>query len=355
MAWWNRGRVRPALAGTAAGGSDGASAVPMASADAAQERPEAVRRIAVFLQNRARYGTLVCHIPLLNSLRRRFPSARLTVVARFDAARMLVGPGLADALCAWPANRWAQFRTVRRLDADVLITLRPASGFLDLLVGLSGAPIRLGFATAVGRRLFSAAPERDLATYRPLNYLRVVEALGVAPALSAHLEELAGAAGPGLDPALERYCLLPGGASPFKLWGIDNFLTLAVRLRATRPAARFVIVLGPDERLLRAAIDASPIAAVTDVLDAPSLGALAQAILASRATIANDCGPSHVAQLLGVPYVGLFANHRCQAERVARQWFRPRPTARWIAPPSGSPITAIRVEDVEARLREVIR
>ena len=158
-----------------------------------------------------------------------------------------------------------------------------------------------------------------------------------------------------IGPASERFCLLPGGASRFKLWGIDNFLALGARPRAARPAARFVIVLGPDERPLRAAIDASPIAAVTDVLDTPTLGALVQAILASRATIANDCGPAHVAHLLDVPYVGLFANHRGQAERIARQWFRARPNARWVAPPTGSPITAIRVEDVETRLREVIR
>lgn len=350
MAILNRWRVRPALVGAAAGGgaSDAndtdAVAVPRAAVHAL--RREAVRHVAVFVQNRARFGTLVCHIPLVSSLRRHYPTARLTIVSPFPEASMLIGPGLADELRAWPPQWWLQARVAWALGADVMLTLRPASIFIDLLVGLSGAPARLGFATAIGRRLFSAAPPRDLGIYRPLNYLRLVETLGVEPALSAYLEAMAREAEPRLDPDVERYCFLPGGAAPFKRWGIDNFLALGARIRAERPAARFVVVLGPAEQALRAAIAASPIAAATDVLDTPTLGILAQAILASCVTVANDCGPSHVAQLLGRPYVGVFANQRGQAERIASQWFYPRPGADWITGPVGTEITAIPVDAV---------
>jgi ADP-heptose:LPS heptosyltransferase len=129
---------------------------------------------------------------------------------------------------------------------------------------------------------------------------------------------LAHRAAPAIDPSTENICFMPGGASPFELWGIDNFLALAARIRADRPGARFVFVLGRDERFL---------------------GALAQAVRASRVTIANDCGPAHVAQLLGGPYVGLFANHPGQAERIAAQWFLPRPGARWVSGPAHASIS----------------
>ncbi|HSP98709.1 MAG TPA: glycosyltransferase family 9 protein [Candidatus Dormibacteraeota bacterium] len=320
---------------------------------AAAEAETPVRRIAVFLQNRARLGTLVCHIPLISSLRRHYPAAHLTIVAPFAEASLLVADGLADALRPWPRSPWAQARLVRGLAADVLLTLRPNSTFITLLVGLSGARARLGFDTPLARLLLSSVAPRDLTIYRPLNYLQLVESLGVAPALSAYLEEAAGRVPAAIDPNQENVCLMPGGASPFKLWGIDNFLALAARLRSARPGARFVFVLGPGERALHEQIDASPLAAVTTVLDTPSLGAIAQAVLASRVTVANDCGPSHVAQLLGRPYVCVFANHRGQAERIARQWFFPRPGARWLSGPAGAPITDLAPIEVARCVEEV--
>ena len=306
----------------------------------------AIRRIAVFIQNRARFGTLVCHVPLIASLRRHYPAAHLTVVAPFAEASMLIGDQLADELRRWPDGIWAQIRLMRALAADLLITLRPASTFITMLVGLSGARTRLGFDTPMGRPLLSGVRRRDLTIYRPLNYLRLVESLGVEPILAETFVALADRVPQAIDPGNVNVCLMPGGASPFKLWGIDNFLALAARIRADRPDARFVFVLGPDERPLVDAIEASPLAAVSTMLNSPSLGAIAQAVLASRVTIANDCGPSHIAQLLGGAYVGVFANHRGQAERIAGQWFFTRPGARWVSGPAGAPITALSPDEV---------
>jgi ADP-heptose:LPS heptosyltransferase len=312
-----------------------------------------VRRIAVFLQNRARLGTLVCHTPLIHSLRRHYPQARISIVAPFPEAALLVGRGLGDALVPWPRRPWAQLRTVRGLTADVAITLRPASTFITLLLGLSGARDRCGFDTPLARRLFSVVRPRDLTIYRPLNYLRLVEPLGVPPLLSEYLREAAAEEPAVIDPRRENVCLMPGGASPFKLWGIDNFLALAASIRRARPAARFVFVLGPGERALRAAIAGSAVADVSTMLDTPALGAIAQAVLASRVTVANDCGPSHVAQLLGGPYVAVFANHRGQVERITRQWFYRRPGARWVSGPAGTPITDVAPAEVHRAVAAV--
>jgi hypothetical protein len=87
-------------------------------------------------------------------------------------------------------------------------------------------------------------------------------------------------------------------------------------------------------------------------LNSPSLGAIAQAVLASRVTIANDCGPSHRA----APRRRLrrcFANHRGQAERIAGQWLLARPGARWVSGPDGAPITALPPDEVYRRVEAV--
>lgn len=313
-----------------------------------------MRHLVVFVHNRANFGSLICHIPLLTSLRRHYGGARLTIVAPFAAAAMLVGDGLADAALAWPAGAWARLRTLRGWAPDLALSLRPTSMFIDLAIGLSGAPLRVGFASALSRRLFRVALPRDRTIYRALDYLRLVAPLGVRPQLAAHLQEMARRATAVIDPSQEWVCLMPGGTAPFKHWGIANFLALAARLRRDRPATRFVVVLGPQERGLADAVAASPLRDASLVLDSPDLGTLAHVASASRLVVANDCGPSHVAQLLGRPYVGLFSDQHGTAARVRAQWFLPRPHARWLAGPAGAPIAELPVERVYATVRDVL-
>src|SRR5262245_4104143 len=104
-----------------------------------------IRHIVVFLQNRNHFGALICHIPLLHALRCQNPSAQLTVVAPFREAGLLVGEGLADQMLLWPPSVRARYRLCRELDADLFVNLRPASMFIDLLTGLSGARLRVGY------------------------------------------------------------------------------------------------------------------------------------------------------------------------------------------------------------------
>jgi ADP-heptose:LPS heptosyltransferase len=109
----------------------------------------------------------------------------------------------------------------------MLLTLRPVSIFIDLLVGLSGARVRCGYRTGISRFLFSSTSLRDLAIYRPLNYLRVLDALGIRYSLTEYFEGAARRAGVAFDPRDERYCFMPGGNGAHKRWKIENFLTLA--------------------------------------------------------------------------------------------------------------------------------
>jgi ADP-heptose:LPS heptosyltransferase len=317
-------------------------------------RREKIRHIGVFLQNRRTFGTLVCHIPFLSSLRRYFPAARVTIISPFAGAQLLVDEGLADELRIWPPQPRQQYRLFRTLDADMLLTLRPVSIFIDLLVGLSRARVRSGYRTAVSRFLFSSTSPRDLAIYRPLNYLRVLDGLGIQHSLTGYFEEAARRASVVFDPRDELYCFMPGGDGPHKRWGIDNFIALAERIRGARPAARFVFIVGPKEADLPRDIRASATASASVLLETPALATIAHAVLASRVTIANDCGPSHVAQLLGRPYVGLFANDRGQADRLVREWFFARPGACWVSPSVGADINEISPDIVYGRMLSVL-
>ena len=73
----------------------------------------------------------------------------------------------------------------------------------------------------------------------------------------------------------------------------------------------------------------------------------------TRIVIANDCGPSHVAQLSGVPLVVVFGNWDGAARARIDEWFWPRPGAHCVTTRNGAPIATIPVDDVLAAMLDV--
>lgn len=103
--------------------------------------------------------------------------------------------------------------------------------------------------------------------------------------------------------------LFPGAGHRLKQWPLVQFLELARRLagRGLEP----VFVLGPAEleRGLRPAGHPT--------LAPPDLAALTDAMRGARLAVGNDCGPMHLAGMLGLPGVVLFG------PTSARQWAPP--------------------------------
>lgn len=72
-------------------------------------------------------------------------------------------------------------------------------------------------------------------------------------------------------------------------------------------------------------------------------------MLGAKLIVANDCGPSHLAQFACVPYVSVL--HEPNPE-----WFWQRSYSRFVTPHDGSTeISHVSVEDVEKKCREVVK
>jgi ADP-heptose:LPS heptosyltransferase len=124
--------------------------------------------------------------------------------------------------------------------------------------------------------------------------------------------------------------LMPGGgAGDYKRWPIAHFVALADLLKSTlMPHARFCFVMGPDEAEQHHWLQSLGRSEFVYLMTRP-IAEIANAVMAAKLVVANDCGPSHLAQFSGVPYVGVFHESN-------REWFWARETSADVLPQDGT-------------------
>ena len=132
-----------------------------------------------------------------------------------------------------------------------------------------------------------------------------------------------------------------GGAGEIKKWGIENFVSSSKSIaQSLNKSCHINVLLGPDEKdeivfmekLIRSDNRFSlyiniPIKDIAKLVDECDL------------TIANDCGPSHIAQCMQKPYIGLFREPNTE-------WFLYHPKSIKILPQEGQGIKTIQPQAV---------
>jgi len=249
-------------------------------------------------------GLLFC-LPAIGALRAQFPLAKIALAAAPAHAGLLRQLGLADGVLEKPGTlrAWLPFlRELRRVRPDVTLSFADdaASTFI---AGCSRAPHRLGFAE-VGAGILLTDHLHARAAPSPARALMLVHGLGIAAGaplssfpIPAEVREAAELSllGAGVEPH-ERVILLCPRAEEGRAWHRGHWDNLT-RLLADERSERLV-VLGEGEITL-------PAGAVT--VPRPKDALLLAALLARAMTvIAPDNDALHLADLLGVPTVGLY-------------------------------------------------
>ncbi len=247
--------------------------------------------------------TLFC-LPAISALRGQFPLAKVTLVAAPAQVGLLRQSGLAETVVERPAAlpEWPAFlRALWRPRADVCLTFAddPAS---TLIAGTSLAPSRLGFAEGPWTLLLTdhlhvralPSPARALMLVHPLG----IAAGGALPALrlpddaydAADRAYLAA----GIEPREPVVLLCPGGEDE-RAWPRGHWAQL-VRLLQDERSERLAVLGGGIDLPARVA-----------VVPQPGDALLLAAVLARAAVvIAPDHDALHLADLLGIPTVGLY-------------------------------------------------
>ena len=189
----------------------------------------------------------------------------------------------------------------------------------NLLLGLSGAPRRVGFSSGGGAAFLTDALEHDPHLHTAANLLRLVDvALPALPDASAPIQfpklqvpesarrearSLLRDAGAG-HPIVGFHA---SGGRPIKQWHVERFAQVATRL--ARDLASTIVLTGAvEDRPLVDSLRASLPSEVNviDVAGAMDLPVFAALLEQLSLFVTGDSGPMHLAAAVGTPVVALF-------------------------------------------------
>lgn len=313
---------------------------------AASNVVDGVRRIAVLRANAL--GDLLLALPALEALRRAYPAARLTLLARSWHADFLRGrPGPVDEVIALPpisgvseaadGHRAPEglFDELREHRFDLAVQIHGGGRHSNPFIRRLGARVTAGLCSADAERLDRWVPYVYY-QHEVLRYLEVAALVGgtlgtpaggttdlVEPRLAvtdadrAELARVLGAPPPGL------VALHPGASDPRRRWPAERFAAVADRL------GRPVVITGTAaERDVVEKVAAATRTPAMRMVDTLNVGALAALYERCSLVISNDTGPRHLAAAVGTPTVGVYwCGNLINAGPLTRS--RHRPVVSW--------------------------
>ena len=281
-------------------------------------------------------GDAVMALPAIADMRRAFPSAALTVAARFSVADVFTLAPLVDRVVTleWTGRWWqrgamqADAARLRALGADAAILL-PNSFAAAWLVWQAGVRERWGFSTDMrGRLLTRAVPRPPGSRHQGAYYQYLTReldidsgplepAVTVSPDLAKAARDLLAARG--WDASTPFVALAPGAAyGGAKRWTPSHVARLASALAGDRRVPCVLVGSRADAasvREIEAAIDPAARAHVLNLAGETTVPMLAGVLAAAAACVAHDSGAMHLAAAVGTPVVAIFGP---TSEYVAR-------------------------------------
>lgn len=283
------------------------------------EKFNAVSRIVVL--RGGGLGDLIFAIPAMAALKAAYPAATVTLLgtpvhkALLDALKSPVDevvvlpfaegvrPGEED-----PEELERFFEQMRSRNFDLAVQVHGGGRYSNPFL------LRLGARHTVGTRTPDAASlERTIPyLYYQHEPLRALEVAGFAGAFPVDLEARLAPADEGMAPQASDgdagqplVVIHPGATDPRRRWPAGKFAELAATCAAD--GSRVVIIGDSSEQDLAEGIAAQAASAgVRSAAGALDMAGLVALLAKADVVVANDSGPRHLAQALGVPTVGIF-------------------------------------------------
>jgi heptosyltransferase-2 len=261
-------------------------------------------------------GDVLLTTPLVRSLRARHPAATITVLTKQVWAPLLsANPHLDQVVTLAPGQSLVPLaRALRRASFSDRLDLHASVRTRVLRLLVPGAwhgyntrrRERRALITLkqdhyrdhlpVAERYFEAARHLDVKPDgQPAE-------LFISPAAEARAEEWLTRSG--LDPMLPLVAFAPGAAHATKRWPLRHWRILAEQL--TERGYGVVVVGGNADKMAGSEIVTSAPGAVASAAGELDLQAAGALIRRTRAMVAGDTGPMHLATAVGKPVVALF-------------------------------------------------
>ena len=277
-------------------------------------------------------GAIVLASPLIQSLRRRYPNARLVWLAQPELKSLLDAHPLLDEVLLWPRAQWRGLWRDRRwwqlwrairgfrreLRARRFDLVLDVQGLLKSgwCAWLTGAPERIGLGSKEGSGWFMTrvvqkprgetrigAEYRHLARVLGLDAREFSMRIALTPQDERDARDRAGRAGVSGDYAV--FC--PFTTRAQKHWSADAWVDLARRLSAELGLRAFVLG-GPGDRAAANDITGRAGDTMIDVVGQTTLRQAAALIKHARLLVGVDTGLTHMGTAFGIPTLALFGS-----------------------------------------------
>ena len=267
-------------------------------------------------------GDCILSVPLLNSIRRNFPDARVGWVIEKASSQLIQGHSALDDLFVIskqtfksPRKLWEFAGQLRAWKPDVTLDLQGLTKS-SLLAWLSGAKLRLGFhrdefdgrelSRFLNNRLY--APESEHIVDRSLELLNLLGVDDTAAEFNLPEQEKDATFAERVQKSssLEgRFAVINVGAGwTSKLWPMDRYVSVVKHLSEYWGMPCLVVWSGEQENLV-----AKQIVSASEghaVLSPPTtLLQLASLIRRASLFVGSDTGPMHLSVAVGTPTVGM--------------------------------------------------
>jgi len=266
-------------------------------------------------------GDVLLATPMIRSLRRRFPDAKIDILVGSWAEEMVAhNPDIDDVVVLnfnqfkrgrqSDPEKWHTFFQVRSAKYDLAVMARSRNRLIRLFAWVTGIPERIGFAVpGKDRFLTIKIKQKNPREHVVLRNLRIAEALGAnidSPELVLHTTKEAQAWAEKIVSTLPRPLIgiNPGAGTEAKRWPADRFNELALNLQ-NKYKGSLIITGGPNEvelaRQVATGITPAPIitAGESSLLELAALGEKLDLF------ISNDSGPMHMVAAMKTPVIDL--------------------------------------------------
>jgi len=272
-----------------------------------------VRISSILLIRPGGIGDAVLLIPAIQSIRKQYPSAKITVLAeRRNGAVFLLCSEVNKVLLY---DRLSELFSALRGAYDVVIDTEQWHRLSAVVARLTRAPMLIGFGTNERSRLFTHPVAYYQDDYEIDSFFRLLSPLGIdAPELSDRFlavpDHAVQKSAPLLEPLLGKpfVAVFPGASIPERRWGEDRFRLVAELLAAFDVPV--VVVGGKEDRGQGEMIVSG--GKGLNLAGRTSLAETAAIIERSALLLSGDSGLLHIAVGLGKPTVSLFGPGRAQ-------------------------------------------
>lgn len=276
-------------------------------------------------------GDVVRCLPILAALRHHYPQARISWLVRPDCAGILSHIPELDEIIEFDRKKYGKIGIsisvlrdfigfiyhLHRKKFDLILDLQGLfrSGFLAFA---SGAPIRIGFASA--RELaplfythrIQIPQTREhvvISNWRFMDYLGIGQLenrypLPVDPAAAQSAQLILQQNG--LNPGQSYIVMLIGGSDRRKRWPVKSFADLAQSLQMKYDMQPVLLGAGSEELAIAAQIIDLTKVTIVNLVSRTNLQQLIAIVKKARLVVGNDSGPLHVAAAAEVPVIGLY-------------------------------------------------